>query len=47
MSADLTGDGKTVLKLLLRQVLGLSGDEFHRGLQPESVWMVADLPLDQ
>ena len=31
----------------LRNILGLPGAHFHRGLQSESARLVADLPLDQ
>ena len=43
MSADLTGDGKTVLKLHYGTVLGLPGNQLHVSLQPESFRLVADL----
>ena len=47
MSVDLTGDGKTVLKLHYGQFWVYPGTNFTSGLQPESFRLVADLRLDQ
>ena len=47
MSADLTGDGKTVLKLHYGQFWGLPGNQLHVSLQPQSFRVVADQRLDQ
>ncbi len=47
MSADLTGDGKTVLKLHYGKFWVYPGAAVHRGLQSEPTRLVADLPLDQ
>jgi TonB dependent receptor len=47
LSADLTGDGQDRAQTALWNILGLPGAHFHRGVQSQSIWLVADLPLDQ
>ena len=47
MSADLTGDGKTVLKIHYGKFWLYPGSRLHEGVQSESERLDADLPLDQ